>query len=428
MALFDVIKYEGDNSTIVWKHPREDFNMFTQLIVHENQEAVFYMNGQALDMFGPGRYTLKTQNIPLIGKFLNIATGGISAFHCEVYFVNKTEQMSIKWGTDSRVQFMEPSYKFPLSVGACGEMSIKAIDSRRLLINLVGTESGLTQQKMNGYLRSFIITKVKSYIASVIKSENISIFEIDERLADFSAALKSALVSDFCDYGISLERFFVTKVMKPDGEPQYEKFKELHFRQYADIAEAKIRQQTEIINAETEAQKTVIDSKAQATKRVQEGYTYGQERGFDVAEKVADNEASGEFVNMGIGFGAMAGIGSAIGGMVGNIASDAVNSAYKPADKIPDDDLPEVNSNECQKQNFSNDGSANSKNEDFEDDIKGNAASDCFCENCGAPIFPDSKFCEECGEPVIHNDICKNCGYKFERKGKFCPKCGAKRG
>ena len=80
-------------------------------------------------------------------------------------------------------------------------------------------------------------------------------------------------------------------------------FKELHFRQYADIAEAKLRQQTDIIYAQTEAQKTVIDSQAQATKRTQEGYTYQQERGFDVAQTAAGNEAVGEFSNMGIGLG-----------------------------------------------------------------------------------------------------------------------------
>ena len=50
----DVIKYEGDNSTFIWKHPREDFNSLTQLIVHESQEAIFFMNGQALDLFSPG--------------------------------------------------------------------------------------------------------------------------------------------------------------------------------------------------------------------------------------------------------------------------------------------------------------------------------------------------------------------------------------
>ena len=138
---FDVIKYEGDNSTFIWKYPREDFNTLSQLIVHENQEAVFFLNGQALDLFGPGRYTLKTQNIPLLGRALRLASGGISPFHCEVYFINKTEQMSIKWGTDTRVQFVEPTYKFPLSLGASGEMSLQAVDSKRLLVKLVGTEN-----------------------------------------------------------------------------------------------------------------------------------------------------------------------------------------------------------------------------------------------------------------------------------------------
>lgn len=64
MELSQVIQYEGDNTTFVWKHPCEDFNTSTQLIVHESQEAIFFMNGQALDLFGPGRHTLETQNIP----------------------------------------------------------------------------------------------------------------------------------------------------------------------------------------------------------------------------------------------------------------------------------------------------------------------------------------------------------------------------
>ena len=326
----DIIKYEGDNSTFIWKHPCEDFNYLTQLIVHESQEAIFFMNGQALDMFGAGRYTLETQNIPLIGKALNKATGDKTPFHCEVYFINKTEQMNIKWGTDSRVQYIEPTYGFPLSIGASGEMSLRAEDSRKLLLKLVGTENYLGQQQLAGYFRSFLMTRVKTYIAQVMKTNSINIFEIDENLTMFSNAIKNLLIGDFAEYGVALEQFFVTTVLKPDGDRQYEKFKELHFRQYADIAEAKLKQQTDLIYAETEAQKTIIDSKAQATKRAQEGYTYQQERGFDVAEKVAQNEAVGEFTNMGVGFGTMAGVGGAVGGMVGGMMNDAMGAATAP--------------------------------------------------------------------------------------------------
>lgn len=333
----DIIKYEGDNSTFIWKHPCEDFNSLTQLVVHESQEAIFFMNGQALDLFGPGRYTLETQNIPKIGKFLNRVAGEQTPFHCEVYFINKTEQMSIKWGTDSKVQYIDPRYGFPLAIGASGEMSLRAEDSRKLLIRLVGTENSLSQQKLIGFFRAFLMTRVKTYIAQVIKANAINIFEIDENLTAFSENIHKLLLPDFADYGISLERFFVTNIVKPDGDRQYERFKELHFRQYADIAEAKLRQQTDIIYAQTEAQKVVIDSQAQAAKRAQEGYTYAQERGFDVAEKVAANEAVGQFTNMGVGLGTMAGVGGAVGGVVGNAVNDAMNATSQPAQ--PTDDM-----------------------------------------------------------------------------------------
>lgn len=386
----DIIKYEGDNSTFIWKHPCEDFNSLTQLIVHESQEAIFFMNGQALDLFGAGRYTLETQNIPKIGKLLNRVTGDQTPFHCEVYFINKTEQMSIKWGTDSKVQFVEPVYGFPISIGASGEMSLRVEDSRKLLLKLVGTENFLDQQRLIAVFRAFLMTKVKSYIAQVIKADSINIFEIDERLTMFSEHLHKLLIPDFADYGVSLERFFVTTVVKPDGDPQYEKFKELHFRQYADIAEAKLRQQTDIIHAETEAQKVVINSQAQATKRMQEGYTYAQERGFDVAEKVAQNEAVGQFTNMGVGFGTMAGVGGAVGGIVGSAVNNAINVAEGQA-TVP---------TEVTK-----------------------------CLSCGAALPAGAKFCLECGEKIYAVPdgmmVCPECG-KTVAKGKFCLECGNK--
>jgi len=330
----EIIKYEGDNSTFIWKHPCEDFNSLTQLIVHASQEAIFFMNGQALDLFGLGRYTLETENIPKIGKVLNRTTGDKTPFHCEVYFINKAEQMAIKWGTDSKVQYVDPTYGFPISIGASGEMSLRAEDSRKLLVKLVGTENYLGQQQLIGFFRAFLMTRVKTYIAQVIKANAINIFEIDENLTAFSENIHKLLIPDFADYGIALERFFVTNIVKPDGDRQYEKFKELHFRQYADIAEATLRQKTDLIYAQTEAQKVVIDSQAQATKRAQEGYTYAQERGFDVAEKVAQNEAVGQFTNMGVGLGTMAGVGGAVGGVVGNAVGGALQAASEPAQPV----------------------------------------------------------------------------------------------
>lgn len=385
----EIIKYEGDNSTFIWKHPLEDFNSMTQLIVHESQEAIFFMNGQALDLFGAGRYTLETQNIPLLGRLLRRITGDKTPFHCEVYFINKTEQMSIKWGTDSKVQYIEPTYGFPISIGASGEMSLRAENSRKLLLKLVGTEGVLGQQKLISFFRAFLMTRVKTYIAQVMKSNSINIFEIDENLTLFSDSIKKLLVNDFAEYGVALEQFFVTNIAKPDGDRQYETFKELHFRQYSDIAEARLRQQVSVIDAQTEAQKVIIDSQAQATKRTQEGYTYAQERGFDVAERVAANEAVGQMTNLGVGLGTMMGVGGAVGGVVGSAVGEAISGATTGT-------------------SASSDGG--------------------FCENCGARLAPGAMFCEECGTAVPRaSDTCMNCGYRFERPGKFCPKCGTRR-
>lgn len=389
MPIQQVIKYEGDNQTFVWKHPAEDFNTNSQLIVHESQEAVFFLNGKPMDLFGPGRYTLETQNIPLLRHVINIPTGGISPFHCEVYFVNKVEQMAIPWGTDSKIQYIEPKYGFPISIGAGGEMSLRADDSKKLLIKIVGTESNLSQESLVSYFRAFLMLRIKTYLAQVLKQMSISVFEVDEHLSEFSDSLKTKLALDFADYGISLEQFFVTRIVKPDGDPQYEKFKELYFRQYADVVDAKIKQQVGIINQQTESQKMIIEARGIAEKRKVEGYTYQQQRGFDIAEKAAQNEGSGNFSSAGIGLGMIAGIGDTIGKSVGVAFHNAMDNS--------------------------------SNGENLTD------KSYKYCEECGARLLPGAKFCDSCGHPVALPHKCSVCGYVFERPGKFCPHCGAKR-
>ena len=324
-GLFQIIKYEGDNSTFIWKSPIEDFNLGTQLIVHESQEAIFFMNGQALDLFGAGRYTLETQNIPLISKILNKPTDNQTPFHCEVYFINKTEQMSIKWGTDSQVQYMEPTYKFPLRIGASGEMSLRVEDSRKLLVKIVGTENSLEQTGLTSMFRVFLMARIKPYLAQTMQNSEFGIFEVDSHMGELSEVLHKQLLPDFMDYGISLERFFITTIVKPEGDKAYEKFRDIHIRQYSDIAEAQLRQKVGIIDQQTDAQKLVIESQAMATKRAQEGYTYQHERSFDVAEKVAQNESVGNFTNTGIGLGMMGGMAGGMGSVVAGITTDALN-------------------------------------------------------------------------------------------------------
>ena len=130
----NVIKYEGTNNVLVWKHPIEDFNLGSQLIVHESQEAIFFKDGQALDCFGAGRYTLANEKLPLLQNLYKLPFDSNTAFHSEVYFVNMVTQTGIKWGTDSKVRMFDPTSGLSVELGAYGEFNLRVINSRKLLI------------------------------------------------------------------------------------------------------------------------------------------------------------------------------------------------------------------------------------------------------------------------------------------------------
>ncbi|MBR2440447.1 MAG: SPFH domain-containing protein [Lentisphaeria bacterium] len=384
-----VIQMDMDNNCFIWKHPVENFYTGSQLIVHESQEAVFFMNGEALDSFGPGRHTLTTQNMPMVSGIFNKVTGDRTPFHCEVYFINKTHQMAIKWGTSTKMEYVEPSYGFPIKLGASGEMCLKAANARQLLIKVVGTEKLLSQEQLVEKFRSFLMLRLKTYVVTLIKQEKISVFEIDEHLEQISDALKAKLAVDFSDYGVSLEKFLVTTIIKPEEDKDYRRFKEIHFRQYADIAEAKLRQQVGLIDQQTKAQQMVIEAEGLAKKRSLEGYTYQEERRLDVAEQFAQNEATGQLANMGIGLGMISGIGGAVGNSVGGIVGNAMEQTVAPQP----------------------------------------AAAKITCRKCGAALPENAKFCLECGEKYTQETprmiTCPGCG-KMVAKGKFCLECGCK--
>ena len=234
-GLASIIKYEGDNSTFIWKHPIEDFNYGSQLIVHESQEAVFFKDGQALDLFGPGRYSLETQQLPLLEKAYHLPTDTEGTFHSEVYFINKTVQMAVKWGTPEKVRFIDPLTGTPLELGASGEMNIQVSNARKLLIKLVGTMKGIAWDEGAGLTKSLqasfrplISNAVKTNLAAVIKNEAIDILEIDEKLDLISDNLKTKIVEGFEEYGLTIPQFYVTNIVLPEDDPNFKRIRELH--------------------------------------------------------------------------------------------------------------------------------------------------------------------------------------------------------
>lgn len=320
--IVDIIKYEGDNSTFVWKHPKEDFNTNSQLIVHESQEAIFFANGQALDLFGPGRYDLETQNMPFLSKYFKKLSKGETAFHCEVYFINKTVQMSIPWGTPELIRFIEPTLNIPLCLGASGKMNLAVSDARKLILKLVGTMSGIawdsderedkedvrrvagnnaeleakkakrfTQSLQKSFL-PLITSALKKHIPTVIKENKIDLLEIDSNLDLFAEALKKPINEGFEEYGLTVPQFYVITVNLPENDPNFRKFRELHS---LTLEKRVMEAETEIIakRAEEEAAQRVakIDAETAVQTKVSEAKAQRQTAEAKAATQIAEAQA-----------------------------------------------------------------------------------------------------------------------------------------
>lgn len=426
----DVIKYEGDNSTFIWKHPRENFNDLTQLIVHESQEAILFMNGQALDLFGPGRHTLKTQNIPKIGGMLKHNTGLKNPFHCEIYFINQTVQMGLKWGTDSKIRYIDPESGVPIELGASGEMNLQVCDSRKLLVKLVGTMKGIawdaeskdfTKSIQNSF-RPMISTEIKANLASVIKAQSVNILEIDEHLVEIGNELHKKILPGFEDFGLTVPQFYLNTVVLPEEDPNFKKIRELYtislqkrmidaekdIRTSKAQADAEIaaaqraieieKQTTQTEIARHEAERRVIESEAQAEAIRRTGYAEAQ-------VMQAQGVTKKDYIQADVQKAFAEGIGN-MGGSGGSAAGDVmgIGIGLQAAGAMSD--------------RFGNLFSS-----------LGSQQASIQCAKCGVEIPQGSKFCLQCGEKVVvassDGIVCPDCG-KTVKKGNFCPECGHK--
>ena len=455
-GLASVIKYEGDNETLVWKHPIEDFNMGSQLIVHESQEAIFFRDGQALDLFGAGRYTLETQQLPLLEKFYKLPTDTEGTFHSEVYYINMATQMGIKWGTDSKVRMFDPASGLHIELGASGEFNVRVTDSRKLLLKVVGTTGALKQDQLlggngKGFFRAMVMTQVKSYLAQAIRESGISVLEIDERLMELSEALRDRINPRLAEYGLTLPEFYVSRIVTPDDDPNYKRMKEQYAEQYLLVRQEQIRKseaeaaaQRKAVEAQTEAQMKIIgaqgeaealkiqkqaeaeaykmQAEAEAAEMRLKGYTYQQETARQVG--LGATLAMGQSGGASGGLGDVAGLGVALGAMGGviNMTKDALNP------------MMDMGAQMGQSLNAAMTGGW-----DCACGQKGITSN--FCPDCGAkkPEAPTGWDCA-CGQKGITSNFCPNCGAKKPAetwdcecgqtniKTNFCPNCGKKRG
>lgn len=462
----NVIKYEGDNSTFVWKHPCEDFNTMSQLIVHESQEALFMKDGKALDLLTSGRYTLDTQNIPILGKMLNLVTGE-TPFHCEVYFINKTVQMSIKWGVDSKIRYIDPKLGVPLELGAYGQMNLEVVDSRKLLLKLVGTMNGIAwnnednnfAMSLSNAFRPLISSTVKTNLIQSIQSQGLDILDIDGHYDEISTNLKEKMNEGFGEYGLNIPQFYISSISYPEDDENFKKIVELHTASLkektieveAQLKKTKIKTdaQVEKTEAETQAEVEIAKRQTELEKQTTESEIAKKEveRKVMVAQAEAEITRLSGLANVDVARASglsdaeimkakgysekdvlqsdvqkayAQGIGQvgshAGGGTVGNSGGSIVNDMLGLGVG-----LQAAGAMGKQLKGFFNEMNEN------QNDITLDKTNAFVCKKCGSKLNADSKFCPECGEKVMNENeiVCPGCG-KTIVKTKFCPECGYK--
>ncbi|MBQ9304136.1 SPFH domain-containing protein [Butyrivibrio sp.] len=368
LDIVKIIKYEGDNNELVWKHPAEDFNTGSQLIVHESQEAILFKNGHALDLFGPGRHTLSTENIPLLRRITSIPTNGESPFHCEVYYINKVDIMDVYWGTAQPIPIQDPVYNIILPVRANGQFAMHVADSRKLLTKLVGTTTNLTKDKASELFKGILLTRVQNLLSDMMAVRQISFLMINSYLNEISDSIKSQVAPLYDEYGMEIVNFFVNSISVPSDDPGYIKIRNA-------LASAK---EKELSAKGTRAEMDIL------------GYSYQEKRTFDVLDKAASNEGAGAGIlvaSMGMGMGVN--VGGMIGGAMAGAMSNTMQGQLQQNNPAPVEE----------------------------------AAGEAECPSCGTRLPGRAKFCFNCGLK-LGGDICPGCGKPIIAGAKFCLECG----
>ncbi len=424
----DVIKWEPESSQeasiIAHKFEYEDFPDGSYLIVAPSQTAVFVNNlstGNSMErddsgaaqvsvFVGPCKIKLETGD-SRFAPFRNIAhtlTGGESAFHSTVYFLNTTYMNELSWGTRAPILVQDPEEEVNVHVRAFGfygvhldqlDAATAASNARKFLQRVVGTQADYTREELEQYMRAKILEYVPDLLANNMVEQNVGILKISSKLSAFSQSIHEKLIPYFAEIGLSLDNFSFHNINVPDEDLR-------------EINEMKIKRKRAQLEAEGTAAKMDIESAARARMREREGYSYQQEKAYEVMQAAAANEGtSSAFVGAGMGLGMGVGLGGAMGNGFSQMARDTVQNVAAPA--------PAGNAAVCPAC-----GNQNPAGAKFCLSCGGKLAQETRCPACGAALPAGAKFCSECGARMSAN--CPNCGTQLAPGAKFCSECGTR--
>ncbi|MDP2693097.1 MAG: SPFH domain-containing protein [bacterium] len=416
MAIIDLVSWapQGNHTIYAYRFPQTNLSTFTQLLVSESQEAILFSKGQIVGKFGPGKHTLNTENLPILRTLYGLPFDGKNPFMAEVWFVNKLQLYNIDWAID-RMDIHDTDYNTGIPLAANGRYGLKIKDSERFLIKIVGTKNSFDQSDLTDQFFGEFSTKTKSTVLQFMIKNRIGLKQISAHLDDISEHLQIIMLPFWENLGLELTKFYITSIE---------------------------------VDSSTEVGKRVLDAISRHSAQSIGGYTWQQEKAFDVAKDAVDGLSNNNSGIMGavIATGMMGSLGSAGGVMqptYNQPSFGGTNHGQQSEPPQPVNQTKEVYCSSCSKKFPSAHrfcphcgdpydacpkcGTDNDKNSKRCVSCGTHLQSELsLCSNCNTALAVGSTFCGNCGKQQA-DDKCTRCETPLAPAIKFCPKCGQKR-
>jgi excisionase family DNA binding protein len=218
--IFDVVEYPNEmRNEVVHRFPETgfgDFRFGSQLVVRESQAAVFFRDGNALDVFGPGRHTITTANVPLLTDLLGKAFNDRTPFTAEVYFVSMREFADQKWGTPQPIIVRNPGMGLGVALlQGFGTFSFQVKDVQQFVTQIVGTQGILRTEDIEARLRAMLLSKLQDLLGETAAKRAVP--ELIGLTEELGAGVRAKGQDDFSAIGLSLKTFYIEN-LKPSSK------------------------------------------------------------------------------------------------------------------------------------------------------------------------------------------------------------------
>lgn len=210
-----IIDYEGPNNVTVWQHTFRECVGETEVLVPFSHEVIFIKDGEMLETMTGGKHVI---NVPEIKRGLFSSKIVSEPFKSQIFYVNKSVPIQIRWGTQNPMKLIDPFLKYPISVGASGIFEITVLNSRKFLMKMVGNTQGITVDGISAFFAEKMDVRIKDVFANAIITSGINCYELNARQLEICEAIKATVKNMFLDYGIEISDFTINAIKIPESD------------------------------------------------------------------------------------------------------------------------------------------------------------------------------------------------------------------